>query len=139
LKAADTQLFWDTETGKRCVLPINNFKLFAKSIAGICKTRWRDELFFKLIKQNSKIRLYAGTCKNAVITRLQIALCAYLPQTFHRIQSKLYQSTQLILQLLQLDLFEKRGLMAMLRNDPPGDDQPDVNQMVLLRKLTGQE
>jgi hypothetical protein len=40
---------------------------------------------------------------------------------------------------LQLDLFEKRGLMAMLRNDPPGDDQPDVNQMVLLRKLTGQE
>jgi putative transposase len=39
---------------------------------------------------------------------------------------------QQILRLLQLNLFEKRGLMALLRGDPPDDKLPDINQMVLL-------
>ena len=46
---------------------------------------------------------------------------------------------QQILRLQQLNLFEKRGLMALLRGDPPNDKLPDINQMVLLCKLTGQQ
>jgi putative transposase len=44
----------------------------------------------------------------------------------------LQKSTQQILRLLQLNLFEKRDLMALLRGDPPRENQIDTNQMVLL-------
>lgn len=122
----------DAETGKRYVFLTNNFKLSAKTIADIYKARWQVELFFKWIKQNLKIKSFVGTSKNAVMTQIWIALCVYLLLTFLKFQSKLQKSTQQILRLLQLNLFEKRDLMALLRGDPPRNNQPDVNQMVLL-------
>jgi hypothetical protein len=122
----------DAETGKRYVFLTNNFKLSAKTIADIYKARWQVELFFKWIKQNLKIKSFVGTSKNAVMTQIWIALCVYLLLTFLKFQSKLQKSTQQILRLLQLNLFEKRDLMALLRGDPPCYNQPDINQMVLL-------
>ena len=122
----------DAETGKRYVFLTNNFKLAAKTIADIYKARWQVELFFKWIKQNLKIKSFVGTSKNAVMTQIWIALCVYLLLAFLKFQSKLQKSTQQILRLLQLNLFEKRDIMALLRSDPPCDRQPDVNQMVLL-------
>lgn len=122
----------DADTGKRYVFLTNNFKLAAKTIADIYKARWQVELFFKWIKQNLKIKSFVGTSKNAVMTQIWIALCVYLLLAFLKFQSKLQKSTQQILRLLQVNLFEKRDLMALLRGDPPRDKQPDVNQMVLL-------
>ncbi len=122
----------DAETGKRYVFLTNNFKLSAKTIADIYKARWQVELFFKWIKQNLKIKSFVGTSKNAVMTQIWIALCVYLLLAFIKFQSKLQKSTQQILRLLQLNLFEKRDLMALLRGDPPRDNQPDINQMALL-------
>ena len=122
----------DAETGKRYVFLTNNFKLSAKTIADIYKARWQVELFFKWIKQNLKIKSFVGTSKNAVMTQIWIALCVYLLLAFLKFQSKLQKSTQQILRLLQLNLFEKRDLMALLKGDPPRDNQPDINQMVLL-------
>ncbi len=125
-------VYRDAETGKRYVFLTNNFKLSAKTIADIYKARWQVELFFKWIKQNLKIKSFVGTRKNAVMTQIWIALCVYLLLAFLKFQSKLQKSTQQILRLLQLNLFEKRDLMALLRGDPPRDNQPDINQMVLL-------
>ena len=122
----------DAETGKRYVFLTNNFTLSAKTIADIYKARWQVELFFKWIKQNLKIKSFVGTSKNAVMTQVWIALCIYLLLAFLKFQSKLQKSTQQILRLLQLNLFEKRDLMALLRGDPLCDNQPDINQMVLL-------
>jgi len=122
----------DAETGKRYVFLTNNFRLSAKTIADIYKARWQVELFFKWIKQNLKIKSFVGTSKNSVMTQIWIALCVYLLLAFLKFQSKLKKSTQQILRLLQLNLFEKRDLMALLRGDPPRDNQPDINQMVLL-------
>ena len=75
---------------------------------------------------------FVGTSKNAVMTRIWVALCVYLLLVFLRFQSMLHINTQQILRLLQLNLFEKRGLMVLLRGDPTCDNQPDINQMVLL-------
>ena len=63
---------------------------------------------------------------------LDCTVCIYLLLAFIKFQSGLQKSTQQILRLLQLNLFEKRDLMALLRGDPPRDNQPDINQMVLL-------
>ena len=122
----------DPQTGKHYVFLSNNFKLAAKTIADIYKSRWQVELFFKWIKQNLKIKSFIGTSKNAVMTQIWIALCVYLMLAFIKFQSKLKKSMQQILRLLQLNLFEKRDLMALLRGDPPPDHQPDINQMALL-------
>lgn len=122
----------DADTGIRYVFLTNNFTLSAKTIADIYKSRWQVELFFKWIKQNLKIKSFVGTSKNAVMTQIWIAMCAYLLLTFIKFQSKLTKSLQQILRLLQLNLFEKRDLMALLRDDPPKDKHVAVNQLVLL-------
>ena len=122
----------DPDTGKHYVFLTNNFKLAARTIADIYKARWQVELFFKWIKQNLKIKKFVGTSKNAVMTQIWIALCMYLLLAFLRFQSKLTKSMQQILRLLQLNLFEKRDMMALLRGDPPPDTLADPNQMVML-------
>ena len=122
----------DPETGKHYVFLTNNFKLAAKTIADIYKARWQVELFFKWIKQNLKIKSFTGTSKNAVMTQIWIAMCVYLILAFIKFRSKLTKSMQQILRLLQLNLFEKRDLMALLRGDPVHHNRPDINQMALL-------
>ena len=122
----------DPETGKHYIFLTNNFKLAAKTIADIYKARWQVELFFKWIKQNLKIKSFIGTSKNAVMTQIWIALCVYLLLAFIKFQSKLKKSMQQILRLLQLNLFEKRDLMALLRDDPPLDRKTAINQMAFL-------
>jgi len=122
----------DPETGKHYVFLTNNFKLAAKTIADIYKARWQVELFFKWIKQNLKIKTFIGTSKNAVMTQIWIALCVYLLLAYLKFQSKLKKSMQQILRLLQLNLFEKRDLMALLRGDPLCDKRPSSHQLALM-------
>ena len=121
----------DQETGKQYVFLTNHFKLAAKTIADIYKARWQVELFFKWIKQNLKIKSFVGTSKNAVMTQIWIALCVYLLIAFIKFQAKIKQSMQQILRLLQLNLFEKRDIMALLRGDPPINRFKCDNQLTL--------
>jgi len=130
-------VYRDAETGKRYVFLTNNFKLSVRTIADIYKARWQVELFFKWIKQNLKIKSFVGTSKNAVMTQAWIALCVYLLLAFLKFQSKLQKSTQQILRVLQLNLFEKRDLMALFRGDPPRDNQPDTNSDGFAVKVNG--
>lgn len=122
----------DDITGKRYVFLTNNFKLSARTIADIYKARWQVELFFKWIKQNLKIKSFVGTSKNAVLTQIWIALCLYLLLAYLKLQSQLNKSMQQILRVLQLNLFEKRDLMGLLRGDPVVDRTTNINQMALL-------
>jgi putative transposase len=135
-KKCPTQLrrigYKDAVTGKRYIFLTNNFKLSAKTIADIYKSRWKVELFFKWIKQNLEIKTFVGTSKNAVMTQIWIAMCMYLLLSFLKFQSSLHKSLQEILRLLQLNLFEKRDLLALLRGDPIRGNEPDINQLVLL-------
>jgi len=62
------------------------------------------------------------------MTPIWIALCVYLLLAFIKIQPKLKKSTQKILRLLQLNLFEKRDLMALPKGDRVHDKQHDPNQ-----------
>jgi putative transposase len=67
------------------------------------------------------------------LQRLAIAgYCASLRLTLHHHKHTLHPVQLIFLGLLQLNLFEKRDLMALLRGDPPRDMQSDINQMALL-------
>ena len=122
----------DIDTGKHYIFLTNNFKLAARTIADIYKARWQVELFFKWIKQNLKIKSFIGTSKNAVMTQIWIAMCVYLLLAFINFQSKMNKTMQQILRLLQLNLFEKRDLMALLRGDPHNLNHSSHIQMSLL-------
>ena len=124
-------VYRDQETGKQYTFLTNHFKLAARTIADVYKARWQVELFFKWIKQNLKIKSFVGTSKNAVMTQIWIALCVYLLIAFIKFQSKIQISMQQIVRLLQLNLFEKRDLMALLRGDPPTNRHEYDNQPTL--------
>lgn len=131
-KAADCPIalrrigYRDQETGKHYVFLTNNFKLAASTIANIYKSRWQIELFFKWIKQNLKIKTFLGTSKNAVLTQIWIAVCMYLLLAYIKFCNQLSLSLQQILRLLQLNLFERRDLVGLLRGDPPEPPHPQL-------------
>jgi len=116
----------DPGTGKHYVFLTNAFHLAANTIAAIYKERWQIELFFKWIKQNLKIKSFLGTSRNAVLTQIWVAMCMYLLLAYIKLMSKLGLGLQQILRLLQLNLFERRDLLCLLRGDPP---EPRISQM----------
>jgi putative transposase len=109
----------DAETGKHYVFLSNNFKLAAKTIADIYKSRWQIELFFKWIKQNLKIKTFLGTSKNAVLTQIWIAMCVYLMTALMIFSSKIQTGHQQVIRLLQLNLFERRDILSLLKQESP--------------------
>jgi hypothetical protein len=109
----------DADTGKHYVFLTNHFNLAARTIADVYKDRWQVELFFKAIKQNLKIHAFVGNSRNAVLTQIWIALCAYLILSYLKFLSKTGWSEQRILRLLQANLFSKKDLMALIKPSPP--------------------
>ena len=121
----------DAETGRRYVFLTNNFTLAPATIAACYKERWQIELFFKWIKQNLKIKAFLGTSKNAVMTQIWVALCVYLMLAYLKYQSRITASLQQMIRLLQLNLFARRDLLALLRADPPEPRPPDLQTQLL--------
>jgi len=70
--------FHDPEIGKELRFVTNAHHRDAKTIARLYKKCWQIELFFKWTKQNLRVKTFLGTSRNAVLTQLWIALCAYL-------------------------------------------------------------
>ena len=124
-------VYRDADTGRRYVFLSNHFGLSANTIAACYKQRWQIELFFKWIKQNLKIKAFLGTSRNAVMTQIWVALCVYLMLAYLKFTSKIHASLQTMIRLLQLNLFARRDLMALMRGDPQRPDPPDPqNQLV---------
>ncbi len=68
----------DNETGKEIALLTNMFDADPLEIAAIYKKRWEVELFFKMIKQNIRVKRFYGQSENAVKTQVWIALIVHL-------------------------------------------------------------
>jgi putative transposase len=115
----------DIESGQRYEFITNNFTQAASTIAAINKQRWQIELFFKWIKQNLKIKTFLGTSKNAVMTQVWVAVCVFLMLAYLKYLSRAPASMQQIMRLLQLNLFMRRDLLALLHGDPPEPMPPD--------------
>jgi putative transposase len=121
------------ETGKEYVFLTNAFHLAARTIAEIYKQRWQIELFFKWLKQNLKIKAFVGTSKNAILTQIWVALCVQLLLAYLKFLSKTGRSLQEILRPIQVNLFLRRDLGALIHGDAR-DPTPkwQQNQLVLL-------
>ena len=111
--------YTDADTGIHYIFLTNHFTWAARTLADIDKARWQIELFFKWIKQNLKVKSCLGASRNAVMTQIWIAMCVYLLLSDIKFLNHIQPSLQQMLRLLQLNLFERRELLELLRGDPP--------------------
>jgi hypothetical protein len=102
------------ETGKRLVFLTNNFSLPALTITELYRLRWQVELFFKLIKQNLKIKTFYGNSENAVRTQIWTAICAFLlvaiAKNKHGIKTELYT----FLNVVSVNIFDNTPLLQLV-------------------------
>ena len=125
-------VYKDPETKKRYVFVTNNTTWVAKTIADIYKSRWQIELFFKWIKQHLKVKRFVGRSKNAVLTQLWVAMCMYLLLAYLKFVMRLSWSLHQMLQVLQLNVFERRLLQDLFTTPaPPGLPNPPDPQLSL--------
>lgn len=125
-------VFYDTEHDRRLVFLSNNFDLPALTIAGLYKSRWQVELFFKWIKQNLRIKGFYGTSENAVKTQVWVAISVYVLVAIVRKELKSNRSLGAIMQILSLTLFEKTQLFQAFADEKTQNpERPSHKQLFL--------
>ena len=124
--------YYDAETDRQLVFLTNNFTIPALTVAGLYKSRWQVELFFKWIKQNLRIKAFFGTSENAVKTQVWIAISTDVLVAILKRELKVDRSLSAILQILSLTLFEKTPfIQALTAGKTPDSDGRHFNQMTL--------
>lgn len=107
--------YYDEERKKQLTFLTNDFENDAQTIAAIYKSRWEIEIFFRTIKQNLKIKRFFGTSSNAVFTQIWIAMIAYLLVSLHKFINKSKMTVQKIIRLIQVNLFERKPLTDIFK------------------------
>ena len=102
--------YWDEENQNELVFITNNFSWTATTVAQIFKERWNIEAFFKLIKQNLKIKSFVGTSENAVQIQIWTALITILLLTYLKTKAKYQWHMSNLITFIRLNLFVK-GLL----------------------------
>ena len=89
-------------------------KLAASTIAAIYKSSWQIKLFFKLIKQNLKIKSFLGTSRNATLTQIWAEMCYYLLLAYIKFQTKYRSSLHFLTRMIAVAVMEQRLLINIL-------------------------
>ena len=125
-------VFVDPESAKELVFLTNRFDLAATTIARLYKHRWQIELFFKWLKQNLVVKHFFGNSVNAVKSQIWCAICAYLVVLITIRRLHLPVSPQILLHLIETNIFEKISLDQLVNNAISGDYEPDVAKQLIL-------
>ncbi len=102
------------DTGKALRIVSNDLDAPAEEIAGLYKTRWQIELFFRWVKQTLKIGRFLGTSENAVRVQLAVALIAYLLLRMAHAAQTAVASLLAFTRLVRLNLFQMRSIHDLL-------------------------
>jgi Domain of unknown function (DUF4372)/Transposase DDE domain len=107
----------------------NNFDLAASTIASIYKDRWQIESFFKILKQNLRIKTFVGTSFNAVMIQIWTALIALLVLKYLQMKARFNWSMSNLAALLRMNLFVYRDLWDWLNRPFQPPPLPEVLQL----------
>ena len=122
----------DLDTKKRFVYLTNIFTVSSITVADIYKQRWQVELFFRWIKQHLRIKTFYGTSPNAVKTQIWIAISIYLLVAILKKRLDLPGSLHTILQILEVNIFEKKPIIQIVKDAYKQDPEPALcNQLNL--------
>jgi len=122
---------WLEDKQQEMELLTNNFQLAASTIAAIYKERWQIELFFKLLKQQLKIKTFVGTTANAVRIQMWTALIAVLVVRYLQFRSQFRWAVSNLVALLRWNLFSYRKLWDWLNR--PFDTPPEPSAQLDLK------
>ncbi len=115
---------WDEENKKAIVLLSNHLTFGPTTISAIYKDRWQIEIFFKILKQNLRIKTFVGTSPNAVMTQIWTALIAILVLKYLKFRSTFAWSLSNLVALLRYNLFTYRDLWEWI--DKPFETLPII-------------
>lgn len=121
---------WLEDKQEELVLLTNHFELAASTIAAIYKQRWQIELFFKLLKQQLKIKTFVGTSANAVRIQIWTALIAVLIIRYLQFRSAFQWAVSNLVALLRWNLFSYRDLWQWINR--PFDTPPEPSLQLQL-------
>ncbi|HUP81583.1 MAG TPA: IS4 family transposase [Pirellula sp.] len=118
--------------GERFQFLTNNMTLAASTIAAAYKDRWQIESFFRVLKQNLRIKSFLSTSPNAVWTQIWTAVIAMLLVRYLQLKARYNWSFSNLLYFLRMNLFVYRDLWEWLQEpfSPPPPGEP-VSQLVL--------
>lgn len=105
----------EEKTQKPIKILTNNFSLDVETISELYKARWKIEIFFKWIKQHLKIKSFLGTTKNAVLTQLWVAMCAYLLLCYIKFQSRCKHGLLELSRIIRETLLNPFSIIDLLR------------------------
>jgi hypothetical protein len=100
--------------GERFQFLTNNMTLAASTVALAYKDRWEIENFFKILKQNLKIKSFLSTSANAVWTQIWTAVIAMLLVRYLQLKAKFKWSFSNLIYFLRMNLFVYRDLWDWL-------------------------
>jgi len=101
-------------TGERFQFLTNNMSLAPATIALAYKDRWEIENFFKILKQNLKIKSFLSTSPNAVWTQIWTAVIAMLLVRYLQVKSQVQWAFSNLIYFLRMNLFVYRDLWDWL-------------------------
>lgn len=113
---------FETKEGERFQFLTNQMTLAASTITDIYKDRWQIESFFKLLKQNLRVKTFLGTTATAVWTQVWAAMIAMLLIKFLQLKARYGWSFANLVYFLRMNLFVHRDLWEWLH-----DPFPDVS------------
>lgn len=96
---------FDTK-GNELTLLTNRFDLDANEIAGIYKSRWEIELFFKWMKQHLSIKKFYGYTEQAVHNQVYVAMITYCLNVLAQLNTKSERSYLQISRFLKASLWK---------------------------------
>ena len=120
----------EISTGRVLTLLTNDLRSSATEIAGLYKSRWAIELFFKWVKQNLKLHHFIGASRNAVTLQIIAALIAHLLIRLAQLQHRSSLAAQAAFRLSCLTLFQRRSLYDLL-SEPAQKADPPCPQLTL--------
>lgn len=121
-----------TEDDEELTFLTNHLQLGASTVGAIYKDRWQIESFFKMLKQNLRIKTFIGTSANAVWIQIWTALIAMLLLKYLQLKAKSSWSFSNLVYFLRMNLFVYRDLWEWLNKPDPADPPTRVNQLDLI-------
>ena len=103
-----------TAEGEELSFLTNHLQLGASTVANVYKDRWQIESFFKMLKQNLRIKTFIGTTANAVWIQIWTALIAMLLLKYLQLKARANWSFSNLVYFLRMNLFVYRDLWQWL-------------------------
>src|SRR5215813_2356937 len=129
--------FWDAENKREFVFLTNHLDLPAATIAELYRQRWQIEQFFRLLKQNLRVKTFVGTSANALKIQIWTALIALLLVKYLQLRSKFSWHLSRLMALLRQQIFVYRCLWRFI-DHPLESPLPHLVSLPLFDQLPGE-